>query len=49
VVPIDKRKAYENVSVTIIDAKEVRCPKGITPIIWRLITNSPYAKLAKQG
>lgn len=47
VVPIDKRKAYENVSVTIIDAKEVRCPKGTTPIFWRLITNLKIRSLSE--
>ena len=39
IVPVDKKKDYSNVSVTIIDAIEKNCANGEEPIFWRLITN----------
>lgn len=38
-VPIDKKKNCNDITVTIIDAKEEGCPKNEEPIFWRLITN----------
>ena len=39
IVPVDKKKDYSNVSVTIIDAIEKNCANGEERIFWRLITN----------
>lgn len=39
IVPIDKKKRFRDVSVTIIDAIEKNCSEEQEPIFWRLITN----------
>jgi hypothetical protein len=39
--PIGKEKRYENLTLTVIHAKERGKPEGREPIDWKLITNLP--------
>ncbi len=45
-VPIDKRRIYKNVLVTIIE-KKAGCLTNTTPIFWRLIANLKITSLSE--
>jgi transposase-like protein len=44
--PIDKRRRYPALSLTVIYARERGKPKGRKPIRWKLLTDLPVANLA---
>jgi hypothetical protein len=43
--PIGKQKCYPPLALTVIHAREPRCPKGRERLEWKLITNLPVRSL----
>jgi hypothetical protein len=44
--PIGKQKQYSALSLTVIHAREINCPKNRKPIEWKLLTDLPVTCLA---
>ena len=43
--PVGKQKRYPPLSLTVIHAREINCPKDRQPIEWKLLTDLPVADL----